>query len=399
MAQYRKIKQWVIFCLAILVLFTASMLLNTISDNSNAGPAFFIFVLSLITGFLILKRSINLINVFFTTSTFLISLSSLIALIAYINVNYEWLFGIASAILIISPLGMYISTKIILDGYESWKEFEIFLLTGFAFFLAVVFLILKERLNYSQEILISDSFLIILFLLIIYQLIRIEYRIHGLSRYIRLLISGYLISIAGFLGNLVFIFLSQNDKTFVQIRIILPAIGMVFVTFVFSFIDSDEVVIQKKDYKDISKFVRYVHEAVLNLTANFELSKKNKSLISLDQLPFSNQEFQEILSDQVNGIALALLVEASLAYPKPILNSQMQVILNKRKPTISKHLHKLVRLGFLKEIVNLQDIRTRPYILTEKGSLYIFQLHSVLDTYISKEDNLYIIAASMYKQD
>ena len=139
--------------------------------------------------------------------------------------------------------------------------------------------------------------------------------------------------------------------------------------------------------------VDYFHSkyefAIKNLELHFNRQKllqapditiQGKNVISSEK-ELSKSKLENF--QQLNNLSFLITLEAAFVYPQPITNTQMQRSFNKFKSTISKHINKLVQNGYLEYKLDLQDIRSKPLVITKKGAKIIFHLHQELDKHMA----------------
>ena len=96
-------------------------------------------------------------------------------------------------------------------------------------------------------------------------------------------------------------------------------------------------------------------------------------------------EFLKDMIEELNGLSISILIESAVSYPKPINNKNLQAVFRKNKATITYQIKKLNQLGYLQEVVYLKDTRIKPWVISKKGTLFLFHLNQNISKYLNSE--------------
>jgi hypothetical protein len=394
----------------------------------------------------ILNQSKVIINVIFSFALFSYFVMSLITLIGYYDKNFNEIWAISGFIYFIAPLGIYLSIKLIINQdvklpNESWY---IIFSTFFFAILSIYFYDKKTKLN----IVIADLFIILLIGLTIFELYTNREDLTISKRTFKTFLVGLLVVELGLFVNLVLFVITQEMD---EIRLAIPLIGLLIIIISFKSVhyesindDISKVLFREKlaNYKEkldeiLPKISNYF--MLRTSTDNNKLvdRKKNDKIdkLSLEkaietkissnepenedaQIEYNevggttekeesqkawtnnkkfaisteeeDREFKDHLKEELNGLTIGILIETAMVFPKGVTNILLQKKLKKSKTTILDQTTKLVNLGYLKKGIDLNDIRKKPILLTDKGYKFLSFLHTTLEKVIIKENlNLY----------
>ena len=377
----------------LLILFTLTIISSYILLASDepipAVLAFFVGFLFFFSTVLILKKSHSNTNLFFALSTISFSFMGIIASLGFINTAYQIFFPLLAAISAISPIGMYLSSLTILESKYNYFQREVSFILILAIFLSLFILTIPVPTSNLFLLVFDDIIASLFFLLVLYQFIEIRsVSASGeIKNNINLLIVGLTIIICGLLINVVIVFSDGSNSV---IRFVFVVFGSLLITLSFTNIPTH---LLKGNLGTYLHFNNLLEEGIRNIKANAVISDEEKSsdsnrIESKNVIKSHNWEFRKDLIENMTGLAVRILIDIALSYPIPMTNKLLAKQLKINKAIITRQIKKLTNLGYLKQIYNPSDFRIKPYILTEKGILFLHQLYSDLIHYRNKKADL-----------
>ncbi|MFW9992986.1 MAG: hypothetical protein ACFFD4_13165 [Candidatus Odinarchaeota archaeon] len=108
------------------------------------------------------------------------------------------------------------------------------------------------------------------------------------------------------------------------------------------------------------------------------------AVIAAQYQKYQKEEFQTHLTTELGGLTIAVMIQFAMEYPKPLTNKQVRKILKKSRMAITTHFRKLQSLGYVQEVTDIYDTRTKPFILTEKGLLFLFHLYKDISNHLCR---------------
>lgn len=388
-----EIKSAFMYGSGLLILFTLTIISSYILLASDepipAVLAFFVGFLFFFSTVLILKKSHSNTNLFFALSTISFSFMGIIASLGFINTAYQIFFPLLAAISAISPIGMYLSSLTILESKYNYFQREVSFILILAIFLSLFILTIPVPTSNLFLLVFDDIIASLFFLLVLYQFIEIRsVSASGeIKNNINLLIVGLTIIICGLLINVVIVFSDGSNSV---IRFVFVVFGSLLITLSFTNIPTH---LLKGNLGTYLHFNNLLEEGIRNIKANAVISDEEKSsdsnrIESKNVIKSHNWEFRKDLIENMTGLAVRILIDIALSYPIPMTNKLLAKQLKINKAIITRQIKKLTNLGYLKQIYNPSDFRIKPYILTEKGILFLHQLYSDLIHYRNKKADL-----------
>jgi DNA-binding MarR family transcriptional regulator len=376
------------FLIVLVEIVVTFFLLNYADSPINAVMAFLISQFFYFIVILTLNNSRSLTNIFFSLSPFIMGLSTSIGLLGYLDILFESLWIISSALIIISPLGIYFSSQIIIHGKNDWLTGETILMTVFVLFISLISILIYEPNPNIQNVYFSDIPGIILLTAIVYNFIKIREVTIEIKEKLNFIIIGFTVIIISLVINLALLF-ALNSSTIV--RLIGSLMGLSILIFAFFNVSKDVPVSPQKTSKNkLFDFLDSIEEAVK--TAQRSLSSQTPETNFLPLSANTETEYKRFLIEEMNGLSLMILIEVTKAFPDSLTNTQLQKILRKSKSTLNAQIKKLSVFGFLRRIINVIDTRTKPIIITNDGLAFLKYIHVELSKYLDKEDSSSLIA-------
>ncbi|MHA1992664.1 MAG: hypothetical protein ACW981_20910 [Candidatus Hodarchaeales archaeon] len=394
---YDKINNnYVLYVLSLVIMVFISLIVALDSyDTIRSGSVFFTSLLFYFACFLVLKKSLNIINVLFAFSLLIYGMATSIGFLGYWRESLQSLWLYSPVFLIIGPLGFFLSAKIILHGIDNWLTSEIVFIIIVDLFLSIMGVIIYDP---SQEsfinVIFPDSVVILLFILIFYEFYKIRSIAPEFKTKLDFLLGGIVITILGLAFNIGMILL-VNDSTIV--RQIVPTIGMIVLIGMFRILPGEKLIsiVEKRD-SNTKNIIQDINKATDNLSKSYMDGNDSISNQKLLAQPDINNEIKvEFLKDMIeelNGLSISILIESAVSYPKPINNKNLQAKFRKNKATITYQIKKLNQLGYLQEVVYLKDTRIKPWTISKKGTLFLYHLNQNLSKYLNSEYGISLAA-------
>jgi hypothetical protein len=387
---YDKINNnYILYVLSLVIMVSISLVVALDSyDTIRSGSVFFTSLLFYFACFLVLKKSLNIINILFGFSLLIYGIATSIGFLGYWREELQSLWIFSPVFLIIGPLGFFLSAKVILYGEDNWLTSEIGFIIIIDLFLSIIGFVIYDP---SQEsfinVIFSDSIVILLFSLTFYEFYKIRSITTEFKTKLDFLLGGIVITISGLAFNIGIILLVNESS---PIRQIFPTVGMIVLTGMFRIIPEEKIVsIVEKNDSNTRNIIQDINKATDNLTQNFmdnDDSIPNQKLLA--QTDINNEiklEFLKDMIEELNGLSISILIESAVSYPKPLNNKNLQTIFRKNKATITYQIKKLNQLGYLQEVVYLKDIRIKPWTISKKGTLFLYHLNQNLSKYLNSE--------------
>lgn len=357
-------------------------------DVIRSGSVLFTTLLFYFACILVLKKSLNIINIFFAVSLLIYGIATSIGFLGYWREELQSLWIFSPVFLILGPLGFFLSSKIILEGEYNWITGEIVFIIVIDLFLSIIGVIIYDS---SQEsfinVIFPDTIVILLFSLTFYEFYKIRFIAPEFRTKLDFLLAGIVITIFGLAFNLGIILLI-NEST--PIRQIISTIGMIVLIGMFRILPDEKIVsIVGKTEVNAQNILREITKATDNLSKNYSSdddTTPNKELLVQSEIDNKLKvEFLKDMIEDLNGLSISILIESAVSYPKPINNKNLQTLFRKNKATITYHTKKLNQLGYLQEVVYLKDTRIKPWTISKKGTLFLFHLYQNLSKYLNSE--------------
>ena len=394
-----KIKIYLLFALAILIVIINYFIFTVSYQPLNAISSIIICELFFFLMLVVLSNSRNIINVFFAFSLLILALAMLVVASGYILIELRELWKYATFFLIIGPLGIYTSAELINDGLQNQKHFEIMLFWAFIFFLAITGLLMYDLRQPGINLLYGDGILVFLALSIIGEFRKIRKTSPDLEKRLNFLIASMSLMIIGLVTNLIIFFITGENTV---IRLGFTVIGMISMVIAFTHVahqQIDEIETEMEDHLDLTEIVQSLEDAIQHLEGELIIPQYSSNQSPTTITPKKQQKFYNDLSSKMNGTMITILIECTLEFPNLLTGSSLEKKLKKSKMVIHRNKEKLIELGYLREVSNLHDNRTKPVALSDKGFLFLYFLQQKLTKYLSKEENLSFLSLNFIKHD
>ena len=180
---------------------------------------------------IVIKKSRNLINVVFVLALCIFAIGSAIASLGFVEITSQsTVWPIATSLLILAPIGFFVSSRMILYGEFELTKFHTDIIVYLYSLLAIINFFIYNSLTRNETYLFGDTLIaIILFItslqyLKLYQIDK-EHKVNLL-----LLISGFGIATVSLIGNDMLILVTGTGEV---LRIVGPIIGLLIVVLAF----------------------------------------------------------------------------------------------------------------------------------------------------------------------